>query len=113
MTAIAGASSASPIQRSLFIASAYSSSSSCGAAFAPARYSRESGNDEHHAGVNRFRRELLLDHHPLVALDDIGEVFRQRERAAVARQIGRRDVGEELVPARLVHFRLDVLGIDP
>src|SRR6476661_7401393 len=37
-------------------------------------------------------QRALLQHHALVAFDDVGEVIGQRERAALAREIRRRDV---------------------
>src|SRR5918996_4359704 len=48
----------------------------------------------------------------LVGLEDVVEIGANRERLALARKLLGRDVGEQLVPGRLVDRRLDVLGID-
>src|SRR6185437_10240105 len=54
----------------------------------------------------------LLQDHPFVAFDNLLEVRRQRKRPAVAGQILRRDIGEQLVPRRLIEPGLHVLRID-
>ena len=46
----------------------------------------------------------------LVAFEDVVEVGRERERLALLAQIVRRDVGEELLPGRLVELAFEVLA---
>src|SRR3954464_11178786 len=47
-----------------------------------------------------------------VALEDVVEIGRDREGFCVLGQVGRGDVGEELVPGRLVELAFEVLGVD-
>src|SRR5579864_3020655 len=62
--------------------------------------------------AGRITAVSLFQDDALVAFDDIGEVIRQRERTTLAREIGGRDIGEELVPRGRLHLRLHVLRID-
>src|SRR6266568_5402132 len=48
----------------------------------------------------------------LVGFEDVVEVGRDWERLTLARKLLRRDVGEELLPRRLVELALKVLGVD-
>src|SRR6185369_1655825 len=63
-------------------------------------------------GPSRRSPESLLQDNPLVAFDDFLEVRRQRKRAAILGQILRRDIGEQLVPRRLIELGLHVLRIN-
>src|SRR6478752_83702 len=48
----------------------------------------------------------------LVTLENVVEIGRDRKGLSVFGEVGRRDVGEQLVPGRLVELAFEVLGVD-
>src|SRR5881409_3862602 len=96
-------------KKSPTIASAGATSSMPAARFA-GRAVASGGVDA--TAVNRAPVSSLFQHHSLVTLDDVGEVFGHRKRPAVGRKVGGRDVGEELVPVRRRKLGLHVFRVD-
>src|SRR6185503_9972570 len=106
--ASAGAESASPTKRprrsaadDAAVALLTSAASLAVYAMQPSRVGRSADSPRSHPraqaprGAPAPRLTSLFQYHPLVSLDDVGEVLRQRERPAILREIRRRDIGEE------------------